>query len=257
MKVFEIANHKTLLIKYNKDSRYSEKPEVSTHDKVMRKAVSCGKKLGIIPLDIALKFSVIGIDEGQFFDDLVDFAHEMANRGKTVIIAALDGDFKQDPFPQVANLFPKTESIVKLTSVCMACLREATFTRRLDDKDQRVEVIGGSDEYASCCRRCLLIDSAEFRKKLLEKKNYRDNNNTDALYHEVNEITKNSSEESLPNVENEVIQNGHLENGVDGDFQSTINGNSTPENDENMEIETNGSYHQNRRNSGVKRKIFD
>jgi thymidine kinase len=36
---------------------------------------------------------VIGIDEGQFFPDLIEFVETCANEGVTVIIAALDGNF--------------------------------------------------------------------------------------------------------------------------------------------------------------------
>lgn len=43
----------------------------------------------------AKNYGVIGIDEGQFFPDIVDFCEEMANAGKTVIVAALDGTFQR------------------------------------------------------------------------------------------------------------------------------------------------------------------
>ena len=43
----------------------------------------------------AKKYGVIGIDEGQFFPDIVEFCEEMANAGKTVIVAALDGTFQR------------------------------------------------------------------------------------------------------------------------------------------------------------------
>ena len=155
MRVFEVAHHRSLLIKYSKDNRYSEKPVVSTHDKVMRKAVSSGKKLTLLN-KIAVKFTVIGIDEGQFFEDIVEFAEEMANRGKTVIVAALDGTWEQKPFHNIANLMPKCESIVKLTSVCMACLKPGTFTRRLDANDTRLEVIGDTDMYSAFKKWCLV-----------------------------------------------------------------------------------------------------
>lgn len=44
---------------------------------------------------LALQACVIGIDEGQFFPDTVEFCEEMANLGKTVIVAALDGTFQR------------------------------------------------------------------------------------------------------------------------------------------------------------------
>merc|ERR1712151_1450450 len=112
MRVFEIALHRSLIIKYAKDSRFSEEC-MSTHDRVMRKAVQATRLNQV--REIAMNHTVIGIDEGQFFEDLLDFATDMANRGKLVIIAALDGTFEQKPFPVIAEIIPHAESVVKLS----------------------------------------------------------------------------------------------------------------------------------------------
>ena len=40
------------------------------------------------------EYDVIGIDEGQFFPDLVAWCEQMANSGKIVLVAALDGTFQ-------------------------------------------------------------------------------------------------------------------------------------------------------------------
>jgi thymidine kinase len=41
-----------------------------------------------------MQMEVIGIDEAQFFDDLLDFCQGAADLdNKTVIVAGLDGDF--------------------------------------------------------------------------------------------------------------------------------------------------------------------
>lgn len=42
-----------------------------------------------------MMFDVIGIDEGQFFDDVVDFAESAANAGKIVIMSALNGTYEK------------------------------------------------------------------------------------------------------------------------------------------------------------------
>lgn len=41
---------------------------------------------------------VVGVDEGQFFLDIVEAAETMSNEGKTVIVAGLDGTYEQKPF---------------------------------------------------------------------------------------------------------------------------------------------------------------
>ncbi|PIO23751.1 hypothetical protein AB205_0191630 [Aquarana catesbeiana] len=65
------------------------------------------------------------------FPDVVEFCEEMANKGKTVIVAALDGTFQRKPFGDILNLVPLAESVVKLNAVCMECYREASYTKRL------------------------------------------------------------------------------------------------------------------------------
>lgn len=95
IKRYRVASKKCLLIKYANDTRYSEEC-VSTHDKQMQKAVSCKDLMEV--KDIADEYEVIGVDEGQFFDNLLEFCETMANQGKCVIVAALDGTFERKPF---------------------------------------------------------------------------------------------------------------------------------------------------------------
>lgn len=75
-------------IKYSADNRYSQEC-ISTHDKQLRTAVAC-KKLKEVK-EYWREFDVIGIDEGQFFEDIVEFSETAANEGKIVIMSALNG----------------------------------------------------------------------------------------------------------------------------------------------------------------------
>ncbi|KAH7665498.1 Thymidine kinase protein [Dioscorea alata] len=85
-----------VMVKSSKDSRYGLDCVV-THD---------GKKMPCFAVpnlstfrahighETYNKFDVIGIDEGQFFEDLYDFCCEAADIDKkTIIIAGLDGDY--------------------------------------------------------------------------------------------------------------------------------------------------------------------
>ena len=49
---------------------------------------------------------MVGIDEGQFFPDVVKFCETAANLGKTVLVAALDGTFERKPFGNIIDLVP-------------------------------------------------------------------------------------------------------------------------------------------------------
>lgn len=64
-----------------------------------------------------MEFDVIGIDEGQFFPDLLLFAETAANAGKTVVVAALDGTF-QRKVPRCAS-FALSVSVSVLVCVCV------------------------------------------------------------------------------------------------------------------------------------------
>jgi thymidine kinase len=85
-----IAEKKCIVVKYKHDTRYSELC-MATHDKSMIEAVPCSR-LGDL-YEHLLSFDIIGVDEGQFFPDIVEETERLASAGKTVIIAALDGTF--------------------------------------------------------------------------------------------------------------------------------------------------------------------
>ncbi|KAK6300898.1 hypothetical protein J4Q44_G00289960 [Coregonus suidteri] len=155
---------------------------MATHDKRTMEAVPANCLSDMRSL--AQQACVIGIDEGQFvIPDTVEFCEEMANWGKTIIVAALDGTFQRKPFGNILNLVPLAESVVKLNAVCMICYKEAAYTKRLGGRERRtvpifghdltscflslprpqVEVIGGADMYHARCRKCYggLMDVVE------------------------------------------------------------------------------------------------
>ena len=60
----------------------------------------------------------------------------MANAGKIVVVAALDGTYQRSGFGNMLSLVPLAEQIVKLTAVCMRCYGEAAFTQRLGSETE-------------------------------------------------------------------------------------------------------------------------
>eukprot|EP00466_Bigelowiella_natans_P001260 jgi/Bigna1/54794/estExt_Genewise1Plus.C_430051 len=145
------AKKRCLVVKFAQDTRYSE-DKAATHDKVLHEAVAVSKLSHIDPA-LTEQADVIGIDEGQFFSDIVSFAENMAKRGKVVIIAALDGTFQRKAFGNFLEIIPLSETIQKLSAVCQVCHEEAHFTRRISD-EKDVRVVGGTDKYLSVCRAC-------------------------------------------------------------------------------------------------------
>ncbi|MBN3286213.1 KITH protein, partial [Polyodon spathula] len=163
---FQVAQYQCLVVKYAKDTRYSEKG-VATHDRNTMEAVPASQLKEVYQQ--ALLCCVIGIDEGQFFPDTVEFCEEMADRGKTIIVAALDGTFQRKAFGNILNLVPLAESVVKLNAVCMECFREAAYTKRLG-AEKEVEVIGGTDKYHAVCRACYSASLPSSKENLNNKR---------------------------------------------------------------------------------------
>lgn len=150
LKRHSIAGMKCLAIKYQKDIRYSA-DNISTHEKVIYHAKPA---MELLPLfEEARRYDVIGIDEGQFFGDVIKFATDLRNCGKTVIISALDMDFRREPFAFTAMLMAISDECQKMKSVCVVCKKDAAFSKRLID-DTSLEVIGGSEVYAATCLLC-------------------------------------------------------------------------------------------------------
>ena len=148
LKRYQIARYECLIIKYAKDKRYNSEC-IATHDQQTLHAINADR-LG--DLDIS-NYDVIGIDEGQFFPDVVHFCESAANAGKVVIVAALDGTYQKRGFGNFLELVPLAEHVIKLTAVCMLCFGEGSYTKRISN-EKEVEVIGGAEKYMSVCRKC-------------------------------------------------------------------------------------------------------
>ncbi len=156
-----------LVIKYAKDCRYAESQQqgacLSSHSDIRQASEEGNARASAIRVEAALTLSgvaavseeVIGIDEGQFYPDLVEYCARWAAEGRHVIVAALDGDFLQRPFGRTLELVPQSEEVTKLRGICMRCRdREAAFTHRLGGSTALME-IGAAEAYETLCRACL------------------------------------------------------------------------------------------------------
>lgn len=146
----------TMIIKYKKDTRYSE-AGIATHDQVIHfeNVIISDKHIWNIK-DKTLPFRVICIEEGQFYVGLVSFCEMLANQGKRVIIVGLDGDYKRSNFGEIHQLLPISESFKKIHAVCaiLGCDNAAAFTAMLHGNSigENNELIGGSETYQAVCR---------------------------------------------------------------------------------------------------------
>ena len=97
---------------------------------------------------------VVGIDEGQFFDQgLPRVCNTLAESGKRVIVAGLDQDYLGKPFEPMPQLLSIAEFITKTHAICMVCGNPANHTQRLVQSGDRV-LVGATGLYEARCRRC-------------------------------------------------------------------------------------------------------
>lgn len=153
-----IAGHKAQVFKPGLDDRY-DKSNVVSHNGASIEAIAVDR-----PKDILEKVKndteVVGIDEIQFFsDEIVNVCEDLANKGKRVIIAGLDRDFRGEPFGPVPDLMARSEYIEKLHAICVVCGEPATRTQRLINGkpaayDEPVIMVGAKEVYEARCRHC-------------------------------------------------------------------------------------------------------
>jgi thymidine kinase len=149
---------KCKIIKYLNDTRYS-KTGIATHDLLVQEkdVICCGNKLKDIE-NLIKDIDVILIDEGQFYEDIVEFADNLANKGKIIIVVALDGTFERKPFGKIHELIPKSESVKKLYSICGVCHKQKAHFSKLknivNNNNTNNIIIGGDEKYIATCRKC-------------------------------------------------------------------------------------------------------
>lgn len=162
----QIARIPVQVFKPMLDDRYAE-AEVVSHSAL---------KVSALPVDGSLELlrsindatQVIGIDEGQFFDDgLVDIVDNLAAKGKQVIIAGLDTDYLRRPFEPIPTLCDRAEYVTKMLAVCHRCGGPGMYTQRIVHSDDLV-VLGALDAYEARCRMCYDPMEPEQPKLVLE-----------------------------------------------------------------------------------------
>jgi len=134
------------------------------------------KKLLDLSDDLLTKYKVIGVDECQFFDDLVPFVKKLLKMKKIIYISGLDGDSNQNLFGNFYHLIPYATEVKKLTAVCELCKNYGRIVpagvtiRKVESKTLDVKQIGGKETYLPVCNDCLLENGnlMEYRDKVQE-----------------------------------------------------------------------------------------
>jgi thymidine kinase len=152
------ASLKCLLVKHGIDNRYGEHL-VSTHTNIEGyiQALSCESVSDIFTKVTVTDYNSVFIDEIQFFVDKPKCL-EILKLGVDVVVAGLNGDWKQEMFPEMDKLFACANAIRFLTAICGVCKKnEACYTSKLLKVRTNSQIdVGGADKYVPTCLYCKL-----------------------------------------------------------------------------------------------------
>jgi thymidine kinase len=150
----QIAKQNVKIFKPEIDTRYSGNSIVSHNEQSLPSVII--KNINEV-IELSKDAQVIGIDEGQFFSpDIVEVCNTLANKGKRVIVAGLDQDYRGVPFEPMPQLLAIAEYITKTLAICVVCGNPADKTQRKTSSSARV-IVGAADIYEARCRNCHYI----------------------------------------------------------------------------------------------------
>src|SRR5687768_17321499 len=154
-----IARRRVQVFKSHLDERYVGIYAVSSHD---------GRTVEAIPVDSSRQIGssldplahVVAIDEAQFLDaGVIPLVTSLAERGRRVIVAGTDTDFRGEPFGPMPQLMAIAEVVDKLHAICVLCGGAASRNQRLLEGaparyDSPTIMVGGRETYEARCRAC-------------------------------------------------------------------------------------------------------
>ena len=152
------ARKKVQVFKPAIDTRFDESMVV-THMGVRHDAIPV-KSVPELRAAIEPASDSIFIEEAQYITEgQPDLAVELADKGREVVLAGLDQDFRRRPFGPMPELMAIADEVVKLRAICMNCGAPASHTYRSVDgrpahADDPVILIGATEVYEARCRSC-------------------------------------------------------------------------------------------------------
>lgn len=169
-----IAGKRAMIFKPDIDDRYSTE-SIMSHDgeEIHANSIRCKMNKGKEPRAVSKQIlkemhpsvDIVGIDEGQFFDqNLVEVCESLANKGVQVVVSGVDMDYRCQPFEPMASLMAVAEFVDKIPAVCFVCGAPATKIQRFHNDHPSLwyeptiivgsNIEGDSFQYEARCRKC-------------------------------------------------------------------------------------------------------
>ncbi len=149
---YRAIGHKVLLVNHLNDTRTGE--SIKTHENKTEFALKTDSLMSILYSSEFQNCDVIGIDEAQFFGDLLEFVKQIEKTNKIIIVSGLDGDSDRKPFGQILNCIPLCDEVVKLSAMDMIDKdgTPAIFTKRIAEEKSQI-LVGAVDKYLAVSRK--------------------------------------------------------------------------------------------------------
>ncbi|MCE2466843.1 MAG: thymidine kinase [Caldilineaceae bacterium] len=169
LRLARVAGQRTQLFKPVIDDRYSS-DSVVTHDGTPSQGATNADDASDLLAKVESGSNVVGVDEAHFFDDrLVDVCIYLAHRGKRVVAAGLDQDYRGNPFRPMPRLMAVAADVTKMHAICIVCKRRASRTQRLiNGQPARIDspliLIGGKESYEARCSNCHSVPGKIIRR---------------------------------------------------------------------------------------------
>ena len=148
-----IAGKDCIMVKFAGSDRYG------THGVTNHDGVNCNGFPTITSTTLRgiynelVLYTVVAVDEVQFFGDAFEIIKKLILIGKTVIASGLLADSNLDPFPSVSQLMAISTSVEQLTAICVECGAIAPTTHKTANKSVHNQ-IGGKELYQALCMSC-------------------------------------------------------------------------------------------------------
>ena len=168
----EITNSPGLLINHIFDNRDLQN-KISSHNPLIKKIPSniqtvFATQLSDLSETDLDKYTVIGIDEAQFFLDVYDTVLKWIESGKYIVMSGLSGTYKKELFGDLYRLIPHADKIQFLHAICKECINEskntiltpellntmkAPFTKKISGDLNKTVEVGSTEIYVPTCRK--------------------------------------------------------------------------------------------------------
>jgi len=149
---YKIAGYEVLLVKPQIDTRSIN---IKSRNGLESKCISV-KEGNQVEENLLVGIDIVAFDEAQFFADIYEVSKELLKKKYKVLISALDADFNGMPFGNIPRLINLSDSITKLTAICMKCKCEfAIFSQKLKSGGEQIEV-GDLELYEPRCINCFV-----------------------------------------------------------------------------------------------------